>query len=144
MHACGHDTHTAMLMATAQILAGMRDSLPGKVMFIFQPAEEGSSLVKGGEGRRWGAQLMLQEGLFDKLKPDAVFAVHVMPGPSGQLSWRSGATTASSDDLNIKVIGQQGHGGMPWNTIDPIVTLSLIHISEPTRPRFGSRMPSSA
>ena len=61
---------------------------------------------------------MLQEGLFDKLKPDAVFAVHVMPGPSGQLSWRSGATTASSDDLNIKVIGQQGHGGMPWNTVD--------------------------
>lgn len=107
MHACGHDTHTAMLMATAQILAGMRDNLPGKVMFIFQPAEEGSSLVKGGEGRRWGAQLMLQEGLFDKLKPDAVFAVHVMPGPSGQLSWRSGATTASSDDLNIKVIASR-------------------------------------
>ena len=126
MHACGHDTHTAMLMATAQILAGMRDSLPGKVMFIFQPAEEGSSLVKGGEGRRWGAQLMLQEGLFDKLKPDAVFAVHVMPGPSGQLSWRSGATTASSDDLNIKVIGQQGHGGMPWNTVDPVVTSAQV------------------
>lgn len=126
MHACGHDTHTAMLMATAQILAGMRDNLPGKVMFIFQPAEEGSSLVKGGEGRRWGAQLMLQEGLFDKLKPDAVFAVHVMPGPSGQLSWRSGATTASSDDLNIKVIGQQGHGGMPWNTVDQVVAFAQV------------------
>lgn len=126
MHACGHDTHTAMLMATAQILAGMRDNLPGKVMFIFQPAEEGSSLVKGGEGRRWGAQLMLQEGLFDKLKPDAVFAVHVMPGPSGQLSWRSGATTASSDDLNIKVIGQQGHGGMPWNTVDQVVASAQV------------------
>ncbi len=126
MHACGHDTHTAMLMATAQVLAGMRDSLPGKVMFIFQPAEEGSSLVKGGEGRRWGAQLMLQEGLFDKLKPDAVFAVHVMPGPSGQLSWRSGATTASSDDLAIQVIGKQGHGGMPWNTVDPVVTAAQV------------------
>ncbi|MEG1039687.1 MAG: amidohydrolase [Pseudomonas sp.] len=126
MHACGHDAHTAMLMATASVLAGMRDNLPGKVMFIFQPAEEGSSLVKGGQGRRWGAQLMLQEGLFDMFKPDAVFAVHVMPGPSGQLSWRSGATTASSDDLNIKVTGKQGHGGMPWNTIDPVVTSAQI------------------
>ncbi|WP_409282263.1 amidohydrolase [Pseudomonas putida] len=126
MHACGHDTHTAMLMATAQVLSGMRDSLPGKVMFIFQPAEEGSSLVKGGEGRHWGAQLMLQEGMFEKFKPDAVFAVHVMPGPSGQLSWRSGATTASSDDLSIKVMGQQGHGGMPWNTIDPVVTSAQV------------------
>lgn len=126
MHACGHDAHTAMLMATAQILASMRENLPGKVMFIFQPAEEGSSLVKGGEGRRWGAQLMLQEGLFDKIKPDAVFAVHVMPGPSGQLSWRSGPTTASSDDLNINITGKQGHGGMPWNTIDPVVTSAQV------------------
>ncbi|HCS42105.1 MAG TPA: amidohydrolase, partial [Pseudomonas sp.] len=119
MHACGHDAHTAMLMATAEVLAGMRENLPGKVMFIFQPAEEGSSQVMSGETKLWGAQLMLQEGLFDKLKPDAVFAVHVMPGRSGELSWRTGATTASSDDLQITITGLQGHGGMPWNTIDP-------------------------
>ena len=126
MHACGHDAHTAMLMATAEVLAGMRDKLPGKVMFIFQPAEEGSSQVMPGQNKLWGAQLMLQEGVFDKLKPDAVFAVHVMPGKSGELSWRTGATTASSDDLQITVTGKQGHGGMPWNTVDPVVTAAQV------------------
>src|SRR5690554_3133918 len=121
MHACGHDAHTAMLMATAEVLAGMRDQIEGTVMFIFQPAEEGSSLVQPGEGASWGAKLMLEDGLFDTLKPDAIFAIHVMPGPSGELSWRTGATTAASDMLNIRVTGSQGHGGMPWNTIDPVV-----------------------
>jgi len=126
MHACGHDAHTAMLMATAEVLAGMRYTLPGKVMFIFQPAEEGSSLPSSGPNELWGAQRMLQEGLFDTLKPDAIFAVHVMPGRSGELSWRTGATTASSDDLKITVTGKQGHGGMPWNTVDPIVTAAQV------------------
>ena len=126
MHACGHDAHTAMLMATAEVLAGMRDELEGTVMFIFQPAEEGSSLVQPGDGASWGAKLMLEDGLFDEIKPDAVFALHVMPGPSGQLSWRSGATTAASDMLNISVTGSQGHGGMPWNTIDPIVASAQV------------------
>ena len=122
MHACGHDAHTAMLMATAEVLAGMKEQLPGTVMFIFQPAEEGSSIVMPGEGKSWGAKLMLEEGLFKNIKPDAIFAVHVMPGPSGEISWRTGATTASGDMLKISVHGRQGHGGMPWNTIDPIVT----------------------
>ncbi|VVN04255.1 putative hydrolase YxeP [Pseudomonas fluorescens] len=126
MHACGHDAHTAMLMATAEVLAGMRENLPGKVMFIFQPSEEGSSLVMPGQNQRWGAELMLEEGLFKTLKPDAIFAVHVMPGRSGELSWRAGATTASSDDLNITVTGKQGHGGMPWNTVDPVVNAAQI------------------
>lgn len=126
MHACGHDAHTAMLMATAEVLAGIREQLAGSVMFIFQPAEEGSSLVRPGEGKRWGAQLMLEEGLFKELKPDAIFAVHVMPGRSGELAWRTGATTASSDDLRITITGAQGHGGMPWNTVDPIVTSAQV------------------
>ena len=126
MHACGHDAHTAMLMATAEVLAGMRENLPGKVMFIFQPAEEGSSQVPSGDGQSWGAKLMLQEGAFKNLKPDAVFAVHVMPGRSGELSWRTGATTASSDDLQITVTGKQGHGGMPWNTVDPVVASAQV------------------
>ena len=126
MHACGHDAHTAMLMATASVLAGMKDQLQGTVMFIFQPAEEGSSLVMPAPNASWGAKKMLEEGLFESLKPDAVFALHVMPGPSGQLSWRSGATTAASDMLTISVTGSQGHGGMPWNTIDPIVTSAQI------------------
>lgn len=126
MHACGHDAHTAMLMATAQVLAGMRDEIEGTVMFIFQPAEEGSSLVQPGPDASWGAKLMLEERLFDEIKPDAIFALHVMPGPSGQISWRTGATTAASDMLNISVTGSQGHGGMPWNTIDPIVTSAQV------------------
>src|SRR5690606_17194692 len=103
MHACRHDAHTAMLMATASVLAGRKDQLPGTVMFIFQPAEEGSSLVLPGPDASWGAKKMLEEGLFKDLKPDAIFAMHVMPGPSGQVSWRTGATTAASDMLRIRV-----------------------------------------
>ena len=126
MHACGHDTHTAMLMATAEVLAGMKTEIPGTVVFIFQPAEEGSSMVEPSSGQSWGAKLMLDEGLFKELKPDAVFGLHVLPGRSGELFYRSGATMASSDDLKIRVIGKQGHGGMPWNTIDPVTTSALI------------------
>lgn len=126
MHACGHDAHTAMLMATATVLAGMRESLAGNVMFIFQPAEEGSSMFLPGTGKEWGAKLMLDEGLFKSVKPDAVLAMHVMTGRSGEISWRTGATTAASDALQISVTGKQGHGGMPWNTIDPIVTSALV------------------
>lgn len=126
MHACGHDAHTAMLMAAAEVLAGLEDDLPGTVMFIFQPAEEGSSLVAASGRESWGAKLMLEEGLFRKTKPDAVFALHVMPGPSGEISYRSGPTTASSDTLEINVIGRQGHGGMPWDTVDPITTSALV------------------
>ena len=126
MHACGHDTHTAMLMATAEVLAGIKDDLPGTVQFIFQPAEEGSSLFAPGTGKTWGAKLMLQEGIFAERKPDAVFGLHVIPGHSGEISYRSGATTASGDALDITITGKQGHGGMPWNTIDPIATSALI------------------
>lgn len=126
MHACGHDTHTAMLMAAAEVLAGLKDDLPGTIQFIFQPAEEGSSLFAPGSGKTWGAKLMLEEGIFTETKPDAVFGLHVMPGRSGEVFYRSGATTASGDALEITVTGKQGHGGMPWNTIDPITTSALI------------------
>jgi amidohydrolase len=126
MHACGHDAHTAMLMGVAEVLAGMKDELPGAVLFVFQPAEEGSSIVTPASGGSWGAKLMLQDGAFKDPRPDAIFAQHVMPGPSGQVSWRAGATTASGDDLQITVIGRQGHGGMPWNTIDPITTSAQV------------------
>src|SRR5690606_34803223 len=126
MHACGHDAHTAMLMATAEVLAGMRDQLPGNVLFIFQPAEEGPSDKAPAPGDSWGARMMLEEGIFDRYKPMAVLGMHVMPGPSGEVSWREGATTASSDTLSITVTGKQGHGGMPWNTVDPIAASGLI------------------
>lgn len=126
MHACGHDAHTAMLMATASVLAGMKAQLPGTVMFIFQPAEEGPSQFVPGPGKTWGARMMLEEGLFKRIKPDAVLGLHVMPGRSGEITWRSGATTASSDTLSITVTGKQGHGGMPWFTVDPVVTSALM------------------
>jgi amidohydrolase len=126
MHACGHDAHTAMLMATAEVLAGLKDHLPGTVVFIFQPAEEGSSLVAPSSGKSWGAKLMLEEGVFEETKPEAVFGLHVMPGRSGEISYRSGATMASSDELQVTVTGKQGHGGMPWNTVDPVTTAALV------------------
>ena len=126
MHACGHDAHTAMLMGVAEVLAGIKDQLPGTVLFIFQPAEEGPSLFTPASGKKWGAKLMLEEGAFKDPKPDAVFGLHVMPGPLGQISYRTGATAASSDDLEITVTGRQGHGGMPWNTIDPVTTSALV------------------
>src|SRR6187455_1159384 len=88
MHACGHDAHTAMLMAAAEVLVGLKAELPGTVLFIFQPAEEGPSLFEPAADKSWGARLMLEEGVFEKTKPDAVFGMHVMPGPSGEVSYR--------------------------------------------------------
>ena len=126
MHACGHDTHTAILMAVAEVLTSLKDQLPGTVQFIFQPAEEGSSLYPPGSGQISGAELMVKEGIFAKIKPDAVFGLHVLPGKSGEIAYRAGAILASSDGFEIKVTGKQGHGGMPWQTIDPITTSAQI------------------
>lgn len=121
MHACGHDTHTAMLMGVAQVLAGMKASLPGTVLFIFQPAEEGAP-----EGEMGGANLMLKEGAFDGPTPNVVFGLHVAPGPLGAILYRAGATMASSDKIRIVVHGRQTHGGMPWGGVDPIVASAAI------------------
>ena len=123
MHACGHDNHVAILMATAEVLAGMRDRLPGSVKFIFQPAEEGAPA--GEEG---GADLMLTEGAFDDPRPEVVFGLHVFPYPVGTVAYRAGGAMASSDGLRIVVRGRQTHGAMPWGGVDPIVTAAQVII----------------
>ena len=129
MHACGHDNHMAILMGAATVLAQMRDSLPGTVMFIFQPAEEGAPA-----GEQGGAELMLDEGLFEDIRPDAVFGLHVWPIPAGQIAVREGGTMASSDSFSIRVQGQQTHGAAPWAGIDPIVVASQIVLGLQTIP----------
>ncbi|MDG2525085.1 M20 family metallopeptidase [Stenotrophomonas sp. HITSZ_GD] len=117
MHACGHDAHTAILLGVADALVAMKAQLPGQVMLIFQPSEEGAPGNEEG-----GASLMLKEGLFADFKPEAVFGLHVFSSvQAGQIAVRGGPLMAASDRFNIKVIGRQTHGSAPWNGIDPIV-----------------------
>jgi amidohydrolase len=122
MHACGHDAHVAILMGVAEALVAMRKELPGSVLFIFQPAEEGPP-----EGEEGGAKLMLKEGLFKEAKPEAVFGLHVFAQvPSGVITYRAGPFMAAADTFRIDVTGRQAHGSRPWSGIDPIVASSQI------------------
>ena len=127
MHACGHDAHTAILMATAEVLAAMKDKLSGSVKFMFQPAEEGPSLYAAFTGKIWGARAMIKDGALRDPKPDAVFGLHVNSGqPSGRIGYRAGPAMASADELRIKVTGRQGHAGYPWRAVDPVTTAAQI------------------
>jgi amidohydrolase len=121
MHACGHDTHTAMLMGVAEVLASVRRELPGTVVFLFQPAEE---MAPAGE--QGGAELMVREGALDDPKPDAVFGLHVVPYLLGHVLYRPGPFMASSDRFTIIVRGRQTHGAMPWRGVDPIAVSAEI------------------
>jgi amidohydrolase len=122
MHACGHDSHMAMTLGAAAVLNAVKDELPGSVMLIFQPAEEGAP--PGEEG---GAKLMLKEGLFEQNKPEAVFGLHVgINQPGGKIAVRSGPMLAASDRFQITVLGKQTHGARPWNGVDPIVVAAQI------------------
>lgn len=127
MHACGHDTHVAILMAVAESLVKIKEQLAGEVLFVFQPAEEGAP-----EGEEGGAELMLKEGLF-KQKPEAVFGLHVTSSlNTGQIGFREGPLMASEDSFTINVTGRQTHGSRPWNGVDPIVASSQIIMATQT------------
>ena len=122
MHACGHDAHTAILMATATTLQKMQKEVPGTIVFLFQPAEEGSPNNEEG-----GAPLMIKEGAMDNPKLDMVYGLHMAASmPAGMMAYKSGAAQASSDVFKIVVLGKGSHGAMPWGSIDPIVVAAQI------------------
>ncbi|MBL8547154.1 MAG: amidohydrolase [Hyphomonadaceae bacterium] len=121
MHACGHDTHVAVLMAAASVLASRRAEIAGTVIFVFQPSEEGAP--PGGLG---GARRMLAENVFGDLRPEAIYGLHAWPAASGTVTMISGPMMAGSDRIDITVTGSQTHGAQPHAGIDPIVASSQI------------------
>jgi amidohydrolase len=130
MHACGHDAHVAILLGVAEVLAGVRDELPGSVKFLFQPAEEGPP-----QGEEGGAALMVKEGALENPKPEAVFGLHVTSRIRvGEIAYRPGALLAAVDSFRIVVHGKQTHGAYPWLGVDPIVVASQIVLALQTIP----------
>lgn len=122
MHACGHDSHTAVLMGVAEALVKAKAKLRGKVLFVFQPAEEGAP--PGEEG---GASVMLKEGIFTKYKPEVAFGWHAWSSlPIGVIGYRSGPLLADSNAWRATVTGKQAHGSAPWKGVDPIVVSAQI------------------
>ena len=121
MHACGHDTHVAILMGVAEVLSKNRN-FPGTVKFIFQPAEEGPP-----QGEEGGAKLMVKEGVLENPKVDAIFGLHINSGTHvGKITYKPGGMMAASQRFVIKVKGKQAHGSTPWQSVDPIVTSAQI------------------
>lgn len=122
MHACGHDTHTAILMGVAEVLTALQSELKGTVKFIFQPAEEGAPV--GEEG---GAELMIKEGVLKSPDVDAIFGLHIWSGfEVGSISYKPGGILAAANAFEIRVKGKQTHGSTPWTGIDPVVTATQI------------------
>ncbi|MDG1509715.1 MAG: amidohydrolase [Flavobacteriaceae bacterium] len=122
MHACGHDSHVAILMGVAEILSGIQKELKGTVKFIFQPAEEGAP--KGEEG---GAELMVKEGALNNPKVDVIFGLHINAQVEvGKITYRPGGMFAGVGDMKITVKGKSSHGAEPWSSVDPIVVSAQI------------------
>ena len=122
MHACGHDTHVAILMGVAEVLAGMKGEIAGTVKFIFQPAEEGAPV--GEEG---GAELMVKEGVLKNPAVDVIFGLHInSQTPVGKVTYKPGGTMAGVNDMKITVMGRQAHGAYPWSSVDPVVASAAI------------------
>jgi amidohydrolase len=122
MHACGHDSHIAMLMGTAEVLSKVKDQVPGTVVFIFQPAEEGPP-----EGEEGGGKLMVKEGVLDKPKVDVIFGLHIWSKlETGSIEYKPGGFMAAVNSLKIIVRGRPAHGSTPWLSVDPIVTAAEI------------------
>jgi len=119
MHACGHDAHTAMLVGAGWLLDDLSDELPGRVLLLFQPAEEASPTG--------GARRMMKDGVFREHRPDVIFAQHVWPElPAGQVGVRRGAMTGASDRFKVTIEGQGGHASKPHQTIDAIVVANQV------------------
>ena len=123
-HACGHETHAAMLMGAAEVLAQMRSEIPGTVKFIFQPAEEGPPVGEDG-----GAAMMIKEGALENPKPDVAFAIHSSPFPVNTLYYCQGDTLAASELLKIEIKGMGVHGSTPWMGKDPLTVAAEIIVA---------------
>lgn len=122
MHACGHDSHIAILLGTAEVLSQMKNKINGTVKFIFQPAEEGAP--KGEEG---GAELMIKEGVLENPKVDAIFGLHIRSTLDiGKINFKPRGTMAAAQTFEINVKGKQAHGSRPWNGVDPIIISAQI------------------